>query len=79
MKFLKNWKLALLLLITCNYAFSNSENGESEVSYSISINENDTKLATIRVSYISYDSTLIMAPGANQLPKRCNSHGSLCY
>ena len=68
MNLLKNWKLALLLLLIFHNAYANAR--ESEVSYSISIGANNPKLATVQVSYIVLDSILIMAPGANQLPNR---------
>ena len=68
MKNLNTWRLTWLLLFT--FCYSHAQRVSPEISYSISIKESDPKIAFVRVSYISLDSTLIMAPGANQLPKR---------
>jgi predicted metalloprotease with PDZ domain len=47
-----------------------AERDHSETSYSISFDEDNIKLAKIKLTFTPDDGLLYMGPGANQLPKR---------
>jgi predicted metalloprotease with PDZ domain len=71
---MKNLTRFLLLLfvfvIFTNNSFSKKFVSKDEISYTLSIDKNDPKLAKVEVSFVPKDDILYMNPGGNQLPKR---------
>ena len=60
----------LVFIILVSGCGSNPNNNTDEISYLITIDKSDHKLARVKVSFSSKDSLLYMNRGANQLPKR---------
>ena len=60
----------LVFIILVSGCGSSPNNNTDEISYLITIDKSDHKLARVKVSFSLKDSLLYMNRGANQLPKR---------
>lgn len=74
MKPFKILTIQIALLFTCllygNDSKLNISNNKNEISYLITIDKENLRLAKVRITLIARDSILYMNPGANQLEKR---------
>lgn len=62
--------LLFILIIFSVSSFSKNFVSKDEISYAISIDKTNPKLAKVKVSFVPKDEILYMNPGGNQLPKR---------
>jgi len=62
--------LVITLIISSFNGVVKTNDNPDEISYNITIDETNIKLATIKISFVPKDSILYMNPGANQFPKR---------
>jgi len=77
MKFSNKSKLAsaissvvITLIFSGFNCIAQTNDNPGEISYSITIDESNMKLATVEMSFVPKDSIIYMVPGANQFPKR---------
>lgn len=62
--------VSITILFNISVSFAQNKDQANDISYSITINKNNPKLAKVKVSFVPTGDILYMSPGGSQLPKR---------